>query len=424
MPRSALAHARPVLRATAAAAAIALLAACTSADNAPAGPQTPATLAGATSESTATGTPSTPPATPVTLDSNVATGATGVPVDTVVSVTAAGGSVVSVDLSYTDPKAGKVAVNGEVSADSATWTAGGLLEPATTYTLSMVGRGDNGVESTSQRSFTTHTLSKKQEIGATIIQNGATVGIAMPVIVKFDVPVKDKAAIERRLAVTSVPEQPGGWAWYSNNEIHYRPKAYWKPGTKVTVEVKINGVNAGNGTFGKADKSGGFTVGSSLVMKVDLASHQMQVYQNGQVVRTVPVSGGRPGMATRSGIKVISEKHANIIMDSATVGIPKGSPGYYRTDVKWALRETWSGEFIHSAPWSVGSQGRANVSHGCLNVSPANASWLFNQVKVGDPIESVNSGRRLERGNGWTDWDISFEEFVKFSALAPGSAQG
>ena len=150
-----------------------------------------------------------------------------------------------------------------------------------------------------------------------------------------------------------------------------------RPGTKVSVTAGINGVSAGNGSYGKDDKTGGFTVGSSTIMKADLTSHQRQVIQNGQLVRTVPISGGRPGNASRSGVKVISEKYENIVMDSATVGIPKGSPGYYRTDVKWAMRETWSGEFIHSAPWSVGSQGRANVSHGCLNVSPANAQWLF-----------------------------------------------
>lgn len=423
MPGPALAHLGPVLRTAAAAAAVVLLAACTSAPAGPSGTQTAATAAGSATGPAQSGPGPSSDATaskPVALDSNVAAGATSVPVDTVVSVTAAGGTVLSVDLSYADPKAGKVAVTGQMSADSATWTAGGLLEPATRYTLSMVGRSDEGAEVSAQRTFTTLALSTKQQFSATIIQNGATVGIAMPVIVKFSTSIKDKAAVERKLSVASVPEQPGGWAWYSNNEIHYRPKVYWQPGTKVSVKAAINGVSAGNGSYGKDDKTGGFTVGSATIMKADLTSHQMRVFQNGQLVRTIPISGGRPGNATRSGIKVISEKYENIVMDSATVGIPKGSPGYYRTDVKWAMRETWSGEFIHSAPWSVGSQGRANVSHGCLNVGPSNASWLFSIVKVGDPVETVNSGRNLERGNGWTDWTISFEEFIKYSALAPG----
>jgi lipoprotein-anchoring transpeptidase ErfK/SrfK len=425
MPRPALAHRRPLVRATVAVAGLALLAACTSSGGTTAsGPQTAATQPGASGGAApSTAATATAASAPVTLDSNVAPDATGVPVDTVVSASAAGGALVSVELSYQDAKAAKVAVAGEVSPDSSTWTAGGLLEPSTTYTLAIVGRSNDGAELSAKRTFTTLALSNKQQFTATIIQNGATVGVAMPVIVKFSGPIKDQAAVERRLKVTSVPAQPGGWAWYSNNEIHFRPKVYWQPGTKVSVTAGINGVSAGNGSYGKDDKTGGFTVGSSTIMKADLTSHQMQVIQDGQLVRTVPISGGRPGNASRSGVKVISEKYENIVMDSATVGIPKGSPGYYRTDVKWAMRETWSGEFIHSAPWSVGSQGRANVSHGCLNVSPANAQWLFGIVKVGDPVETVNSGRNLERGNGWTDWTTSFEDFVKYSALAPGGGQ-
>ena len=399
--------------------AVGALAACTSAVGSP-GPATGGVSAPV--GGTAGGQPSASSAPPAKLDSNIATGATAVPVDTVVTVSATGGAIVSVVLSYQDPKAGKVEVPGEVSTDSSTWTAAGLLEPATNYTLSMVGQNSDGAEVSAQRTFTTHTLSKNQEATATIIQNGSTVGIAMPVIVKFNVPIKDRAAIEAKLSVTSVPSQPGGWAWYSNNEVHFRPRVYWQPGTKVSVNVPINGVATGGGVYGKANVTGGFTVGRSFVMKPDYSSHQMQVFKDGKLVRTVPISGGKPGLATRSGIKVITEKLSTVIMDSATVGIPKGHPDYYRLEVKNALRITWSGEFIHSAPWSVGSQGRANVSHGCTNISPANAQWLIGEVLVGDPVESVNSGRALERGNGWTDWNGSFEDFVKHSALPGGTS--
>jgi lipoprotein-anchoring transpeptidase ErfK/SrfK len=186
----------------------------------------------------------------------------------------------------------------------------------------------------------------------------------------------------------------------------------------VAVKVAINGLAAGKDTYGKADLSGGFTVGNALTMKADLKSHQMTVTINGAVARTIPITGGKPGYETRSGTKVIIEKNAERVMDAATTGVSADDPDYYKVTVKYAMRETWSGEFVHAAPWSVGSQGRANVSHGCIGMSTANAQWLFNQAKVGDPITVTGTGRALDRGNGWTDWNISFEEFVKGSALS------
>lgn len=362
-------------------------------------------------------TPSVP-SMPVLLSANVADLATDIPVDTLVAVSAAGGSVVEVALSYQDPEAGPVQVPGELSPDASTWTARGLLEPATQYTLTMLGRGTDGTDATVRRSFTTHQLSKKQQVGASILYAGWTVGIALPVVVKFDAPIKDKAAIERRMSVTTVPAQEGGWAWYGNNEIHWRPKVYWRPGTQITVNADINGVNAGNGVYGRSSKTATITVADrSLTMKADLRAHQLYVSVNGAVIRTIPVSGGKPATPSRSGIKVISEKHAEIIMDGATIGIPRDDPDYYRVNVKWAMRETWSGEFLHAAPWSAANHGRANVSHGCIGMGTSNAGWLFNQVLVGDPVEVVGTSRQLERGNGWTDWNISYQEFVSFSAL-------
>ena len=197
-----------------------------------------------------------------------------------------------------------------------------------------------------------------------------------------------------------------------------RDRDYWKPGTKVSVKVAINGLAAGKDTYGKSDFSGGFTVGNALTMKADLKAHQMTVTINGAVARTIPITGGKPGMETRSGTKVIIEKTAEKIMDAATTGVPQDSAEYYRLTVKYAMRMTWSGEFVHAAPWSVGSQGRANVSHGCVGMSTSNGAWLFGQVKVGDPITVVGTGRALDRGNGWTDWNISFDEFKKGSALS------
>lgn len=399
-----------------------LVAACTSPSTGTGSPS--GTAAGAPSGTTSPGAstaPGTSAGADVALTPNV-TPDTPVQVDTVVTVAAANGSVTDVVLDYSDPKLGKVKVEGELAPDGTSWKARSLLEPATTYSMTMTGQNVDGRVVTSSTTFTTVKLSKKQEISATLTANGSTVGIAMPVVVRFSAPVTDRASFEKRMSVTSVPSQPGSWAWVSNSEIHYRPVSYWTPGTQVSVDLDLNGVSAGNGNFGQKSVKGGFTVGYSFVMKADLAAHQMTVVKDGQVIRTIPISGGRPGMETRSGTKVIIEKNAEVIMDAATTGVPVGSPGYYRTNVKWAMRETWSGEYVHAAPWADASHGKANVSHGCIGMTTANAKWLFDLAKVGDPVVVTGTGRALDRGNGWTDWNISFDEFKKGSALHGGTS--
>ena len=393
------------------------LAGCT---NTPATATSPTT--GAASTPGAAANTTTSPAPEVELTPNV-TDANPVTVDTIVSVAAKGGTITNVEMSYADPKAGAVQVEGSLAPDGSTWTAQSLLEPGMKYSLKMVGRNADGRETTRQSAFTTQKLSKKQEIFPTMTANGATVGVAMPVIIRFDVPVSDKAAFEKKMSVTSEPAQTGSWAWYGSSEAHWRPEKYWTPGTKVSVKVDINGVAAGNGTYGQKSITGGFTVGSATILKADLAKHQMTVEVGGQVARTIPITGGKAGWVSRSGTKVIMEKFAELKMDATTVGLEKDDPEYYSIpDVKYAMRETWSGEFIHAAPWSVGSQGRANVSHGCIGMSTSNAQWLYNEVKVGDPLVVSGTNRGLERGNGWTDWNISFEEFKSFSALAPAKS--
>ena len=382
-----------------------------------AGPVADAT-GSSTSSEPSTSTTTTPAVPEVTLTPSVAADAK-VPVDTVVSVAAKDGTVTDVTLTYKDPKKGDVNVEGTLDPNGATWTANSLLEPGTTYNLSMVGKNTAGTEATAHSTFSTQALSKKQQIYPSIVANGATVGVAMPVIVRFDVPVKDKAAFEKKMTVTSTPAQDGSWGWVSSSEAHWRPANYWKPGTKVTVNVDINSVPGGNGTYGQMSTSGGFTVGDAVIIKADLGTHQLTVNQNGADVKTIPITGGKAGFETRSGTKVIMEKLSKVRMDANTVGIEPGDPNYYDIpDVQFAMRETNSGEFLHAAPWSVGSQGKANVSHGCIGMSTANAQWLFNLAKVGDPVVVTGTNRGLEAGNGWTDWNVSYDKWKSQSALA------
>jgi lipoprotein-anchoring transpeptidase ErfK/SrfK len=386
------------------------------------GPTASGTAAASSASSSTTARPSTTTTTEtpaVQLTPSVAQGAQ-VPVDTVVSVAAANGTVSDVVLTYKDPKKGDVNVEGSLDPNGAKWTAGSLLEPATTYSLTMSGKNTAGTESTSHSTFTTQTLSKKQLIYPSIVADGATVGVAMPVIVRFDVPVKDKAAFEKKMTVTSTPKQDGSWAWVSSSEAHWRPASYWQPGTKVSVNVDVNSVAGGDGTYGQISTSGGFTVGQSVVMNADLASHQMTVNVAGAVAKTIPITGGKAGFETRSGTKVIMEKFSTLRMDANTVGIEPGDPNYYDIpDVQFAMRETDSGEFLHAAPWSVSSQGKANVSHGCIGMSTANAQWLFGIVKVGDPVVVTGTSRGIEAGNGWSDWNVSYDKWKSGSALSP-----
>jgi lipoprotein-anchoring transpeptidase ErfK/SrfK len=241
----------------------------------------------------------------------------------------------------------------------------------------------------------------------------------MPVIIAFDVPVTDRANIEKHLAVQTTPQQRGSWAWLSDYEAHWRPQSYWKPGTDVTVNADINSIDAGNGVFGQYSRSASFTIGDAMVSRIDVAAHEMRVFRNGSLLRTVPISAGKAGFTTRSGTKVIIEKHRVKKMDSATIGIDRDDPEYYRiNNVEYAMRVTYSGEFLHAAPWSVGSQGSANVSHGCVGMSTANAAWLYNLSGRGDVVEVTGTNRGMEPGNGYTDWNKSFAEYRQESALS------
>jgi len=424
-PRSRTPHARGAVALVATLATLTVaLGACTvpgggapvAAPSTSGGPTWSSTSSTAPSPTTTTTTTSPPPA--VTLTPSVTAGSK-VPVDTVVSVAAADGTVSDVVLTYKDPKKGEVNVEGTLDPNGATWTAGSLLEPATTYSLTMSGKNTAGDEATKHSTFTTQALSKKQLIYPSVALDGATVGVAMPVVVRFDVPVKDKAAFEKRMTVTSTPRQDGSWAWVSSNEAHWRPASYWQPGTKVSVSVDINSVSGGDGTYGQISTSGGFTVGQSVIMKADLATHQMTVDVDGQPAKTIPVTGGKAGFETRSGTKVIMEKFDQLRMDANTVGIEPGDPNYYDIpDVQFAMRETNSGEFLHAAPWSVKSQGTDNVSHGCIGMSTDDAKWLFGVVKVGDPVVVSGTDRGLEAGNGWTDWNVSYDQWKSGSALS------
>ena len=341
--------------------------------------------------------------------------ATGVVPDQPVTVSATGGTLTEVTV--TDANGDQVA--GHAGDSPANWVSTGPLLPSTTYTVSAKAVNASGRTTWQTSIFTTLTPTKI--VGSKIAPlEGEMVGVGMPIVVYFTAPITDRAAVERRMSVQASIPVEGAWHWYSATEVHYRPQTYWPVGDKVTVDVNLAGVNAGKGVWGKTDHVAHFQVGDSHITRVDAKTDQMQVLINGKVAKTVPVSLGRDKYPTTSGIHVVLSKTPKIIMDSATVGIPKGSPDYYYETVLWDVRISWSGEFVHSAPWSVSEQGRENVSHGCINASPADAEWFYNLSQRGDIVTVVNTPRKLESGNGWTDWNMSWADWVAGSAL--GSA--
>jgi lipoprotein-anchoring transpeptidase ErfK/SrfK len=372
---------------------------------------------GSTTQGQPPTSPTEEPVVPATLTSSVKSAATGVPVDTRVTVGAANGTLTSVVFTSEDG----TALAGTFNADKSRWTASELLDPGTQYTIRSTGKNADGLVTRSTRTFTTEDLTLDQQTYPSVSPlQGQVMGIAMPVIVHFDIPVTNRAEFEKHMAVTSQPAQQGSWHWISGTEAHWRPKVYWQPGTKVSVDLSLNGVNAGHGIYGQMDRHVKFRIGDAVLIRVNVATDFMHVFQDGKLARIIPITGGKPGgFQTRSGIKVISEKYLVKRMNSATVGIdPNGPEGYNIPDVQFAMRVTNSGEFLHAAPWSVYAQGHYNVSHGCVGMSTENAQWLYNLAPIGTPVEVTGSTRPIEPQNGWTDWDMSFAEWESGSALS------
>ena len=351
----------------------------------------------------------------ISLSASVKDGEKGVTVDTIVTADAEHGSIAKATLVSAD---GKSKVNGRVTGQQ--WVASERLEPGTKYKLTVTGTGDDKEEGTLERTFTTEALTLQQQTYPSVAPlSDETVGVGMPVIVTFDLPVKNKALFERNMGVTTNKDVEGSWSWIGDSVAHYRPKDFWPAGTKVMVNLRLNGLPAGNGIYGQQDQKVPFKIGRKVVSTVDVAGSRLIVRIDGKAVRTIPVSTGDAKHRTRRGTKVIMEKFSKVDMDAATTGIDSEDPDYYDIDdVKWAMRVTNSGEFLHAAPWSAASHGRANVSHGCTGMSTANANWLYQNSRRGDVVKFINSPRGMEDQNGWTDWNVSWDDWKAGSALS------
>ncbi|WP_412748673.1 Ig-like domain-containing protein [Krasilnikovia sp. M28-CT-15] len=309
------------------------------------------------------------------------------------------------------------AVKGELDKDAKVFHPAKALNYDTTYTVTVTGTATEGKSGTTTATFKTMAKPSKQVRVSSFLGDGQVVGVGMPLIVRFgrSVPENVRGDVEKRMTVKAEPEQEGTWHWISPTEIHYRPKTYWKPYSKVSYRVQLAGLPMGDGWYGRSDLGVDLKIGRSFVMTVQNKSKQMTVRQDGKVINTIPVSLGKPSTPSSSGTMVVMEKKEHTVFDTmAELGPEKG----YRTDIDFAQRITWSGQFIHAAKWSEGVQGRTNVSHGCVNVSEKMAKWLFDRTMMGDPVTVSGTGSPLKNGNGWTDWNMSWDQYKKGSALS------
>jgi lipoprotein-anchoring transpeptidase ErfK/SrfK len=219
--------------------------------------------------------------------------------------------------------------------------------------------------------------------------------------------------------VTTDPPVEGAFYWLNNREVRWRPEHFWKPGTNVNVAVNTYGVDLGDGVFGQDNARSHFTIGDEVIATADDNTKMVTVRVNGEVVKTMPTSMGKDSTPTASGTYILGVRFAHMIMDSSTYGVPANSPNGYRTEVDFATQMSYSGVFVHSAPWSVGAQGHTNTSHGCLNVSPSNAQWFFEHTKRGDIVEVLNTiGPPLSGTEGLGDWNIPWDQWHAGNAKA------
>jgi len=340
------------------------------------------------------------------LNASVPDGAVGVPVDQPITLTVQGGVLGPV--SMTDDEGDDV--SGELSADGLRWTTTDPLGYNKRYTVTAQTLGLGGVL-TQSLSFKSHSP-KNLTMPYLTPGDGAVVGVGQPIAVRFDENIPDRLVAQKAITVTTDPPVEGAFYWLSNREVRWRPENFWNPGTTVSVTVKTFGVDLGEGLFGQQDLSSTFTIGDQVIATADDTTKTLTIRRNGEVIKTMPTSMGKDETPTNNGTFIIGDRFQHLIMDSSTYGVPSNSPKGYRLEVDWATQMSYSGIYVHSAPWSVGSQGNTNTSHGCLNVSPENAEWFYNNTKRGDVVQVRNSvGSVLSGVEGLGDWNIPWSQW-------------
>jgi lipoprotein-anchoring transpeptidase ErfK/SrfK len=301
-------------------------------------------------------------------------------------------------------------VGGTLTADTsrtrATWHSTWALHPAQDYTVTATAVDSSGRTVTRTTSF--RTLAPGHTFRAHIYEGySQTFGVGMPVILTFSHPIRNRAAVERSLQLRTSRPVTGAWYWDGNETLYFRPRNYWPPHTTVSLDAHLNGVEGAPGVYARHDLTQTFRIGGSLIVTASTATHRMHVYRNGHLLYTWPISTGRPGDDTPDGTYLTIDKGNPVLMTG---------PGY-SLEVPWSVRFTWSGDYLHDAYWSVGEQGAVNVSHGCVNMAPADAQTYYQMENPGDPVMITGSPRAGIWDNGWTVWFLSWKKLVRGSAL-------
>jgi lipoprotein-anchoring transpeptidase ErfK/SrfK len=323
-----------------------------------------------------------------------------------ITVTAVGGKIGKVIV-----RTGGDRVTGTLNATGTVWHSTWALDVSGRYTVVATAVGPSGEAVTRTGSFATFTPA--QTFTAEIVEGyRQTYGVGMPIILYFDRPIVNRAAVERALQITTSNPVVGAWYWdgpcrLAPECLYFRPRRYWPAHTRVTFTGHLNGVEVAPGVYGHHTLTQTFTIGTPLVVVASTARHYMNVYRDGKLFAHWPISTGRPGDDTPNGTYLTIEKENPVDM---------AGPGY-NLEVPWSVRFTWSGDYLHDAYWSVGEQGSTNVSHGCVNMSPADAEIYYQMAVPGDPVTVTGSPRSGTWDNGWTMWFLSWAQWVRGGAL-------
>ncbi|MEU6668828.1 Ig-like domain-containing protein [Streptomyces sp. NPDC046727] len=341
-------------------------------------------------------------------------GATGVDTSGALKVSVAQGKLTEVTVK--DEKGTKV--EGALTGGGSSWTPSTHLAAATKYTVHAVAKDSEGREAAEDASFTTLTP-KNTFVGSFTPEDGSTVGVGMPFSVRFTRGITNPQDVEKAIRIKTEPAVDVEGHWFGNDRLDFRPEKYWKAGTKVTVDLDLDGVEGRDGVYGKQRKTVKFTIGRDQVSIVDAEKHTMKVTQDGKVVKTLPVTTGKPGYETWNGQMVMSEKLTVTRMNGETVGY---GGEYDIKDVPHAIRLTTSGTFIHGNYWGGGAFGNYNASHGCVGLrdvrggydSSVPAAWFFNHSMIGDVVVVKNShDATVAPDNGLNGWNMSWADWKK-----------
>ena len=304
-------------------------------------------------------------------------------------------------------------VPGRLSHHQNVWKSKGTLHTNTTYTVAATALDANGTPKTRSVSF--HALRPRNVEQTTIFESrDATYGVGMPVMLSFSTPVVYKRAVERALTLRSSKPVVGAWYWDGDSSVQFRPRGYWPQNTVVRFQGNLDGVEVAPGVYGTHTLTQRFRIGRSVIVVASTASHDLHLYVAKKLFATWPISTGKPGDDTPNGTYLTIEKGNPVEM--------KG-PGYDLM-VPWSVRFTWSGDYLHDAYWSVGQQGFENVSHGCVNLAPANAKTYYELAVPGDPVTIKGSPRPGTWDNGWTVWFLTWSQLVKGSATGQAVSSG